>query len=307
MDRLPIDVLYGATAQSLSSFFEPDTRRPVVLGDAFEHWPARSKWTFDFFADHCGSDPGTVPMGFFGEYPATVTTLGGYIGAFDKPVDSLPGFWIDANGNPTREPPAVSDHGPWGFGWKSFKQHPDLYADISPFPSEVPNSVATASIEILRLIAQICGRDLHSIYIGRSGTITPMHIDFWSSNGSLFQFQGRKQVILVDPGSVAGDTMEGFDPECPDPAKFPGSENASIYEGVLEPGQVLVIPPDWWHYTRCLDNSITLSCNFFNRYNAAGFLPKRTEECLARPDGQIALDRIEAAIPSLQRFFGSRH
>ncbi len=306
MDRLPIDILYGATAQDLSRYFEPGTRRPFVLGDAFEHWPARTKWTFDFFAEHFGSDPGTVPLNFFSEFPAKVTTLGAYIGALDKPAASLDGFWTDAEGNPTSQTPEQSDTGPWGFVWRGFKRHPDFYADIALFPSAVPNSLATVSTEVLRLIAKVSGRDLHSIYIGRTGTVTPMHTDFWNSIGTLFQFQGRKQVMLVDPSSVAGNDMDRFDPECPDPEGFPGCESASVYQGVLDPGQMLVIPPDWWHYTRCLDNSITLSCNYFNDYNAAEFLQRLTAGCGAMPDGQAMLDRIMAEIPRHPHNVGGR-
>ena len=307
MDRLPIDIHYGATAQSLSSYFEPGTRRPVVLADAFEHWPARTKCTFDFFADHCGSDPGTVPLKFFGGYPAKVTTLGAYIDALDKLMESLPGFWTDAMGNPTSESPDLSDSGSWGYVWRDFKRHPDFYNDIAPFPPAVPNSLATVSTEILRLIGKICGRDLHSIYLGRAGTVTPMHFDFWHSTGSLFQFRGRKQVIFVDPSTVDGSDPARFDPEGPDPASFPGCEGATAYDCVLEPGQMLVIPPGWWHHARCLEDSITLSCNFFHEYNAEEFLANLATHCLALPDGRTLLDRIEAAILSQPCNIGVRH
>src|SRR5258708_36437676 len=34
-----------------------DPLKPVVIIGALEHWPARSKWTFDFFQNHYGNLP----------------------------------------------------------------------------------------------------------------------------------------------------------------------------------------------------------------------------------------------------------
>ena len=34
-----------------------DPLKPVIITGALEHWPARSKWTFDFFQDHYGHLP----------------------------------------------------------------------------------------------------------------------------------------------------------------------------------------------------------------------------------------------------------
>src|ERR1700722_10047792 len=34
-----------------------DPLKPVVISGAFEHWPARQKWTLDFFRRHYGDLP----------------------------------------------------------------------------------------------------------------------------------------------------------------------------------------------------------------------------------------------------------
>ena len=43
--------------------------------------------------------------------------------------------------------------------------------------------------------------------------------------------------------------------------------HATAYEGVLNPGELLFIPADWWHWVRGLEKSITVSHNFFNDVN----------------------------------------
>ena len=53
---------------------------------------------------------------------------------------------------------------------------------------------------------------------------------------------------------------------------FPLLANATARTAVLTPGDVLFIPSNWWHYTRSIDHSITLSYNFFNEANLAQFM-----------------------------------
>ena len=296
MNIVEIERRACAEAADLTEFFAPPTRRPLVLTDAFDHWPARRKWSFDYFSGHCGSEHGTVPWGFSSAFPAKLTTLGAYIAGLDKPLEDLSGFWIGADGAPTSEMPQLSPSGPWGFVWRSFRQSRDLYDDIAPFPPSVPNSLATEPVDVLRQIGKISGRDLHSIYIGRRGTMTPFHVDFFHTFGSLFQFEGKKKVWLVAPTPQLVEIPASFDPEQPDADQGHSLAGIAVHHATLEPGQCVIMPPDWWHCTRAMDHSITLSCNFFNEFNACEFMPclRQAADKSKQPgDFRALMDRLD--------------
>src|SRR5215831_13706162 len=66
--------------------------KPIVITDATENWPARSKWTFEFFKAAYGSDPATAWLGL-GSGTGKLTTLSAYINYLGAPGAELPGVW----------------------------------------------------------------------------------------------------------------------------------------------------------------------------------------------------------------------
>jgi Cupin-like domain len=296
MRLLPVEIRSGATEASLAPFLERATRQPVVLTDAIDHWSARQKWTFDFFQSHFPLDGGIVAKDLHQTFPAKITTLGAYIRHLNDDEGRIPGFWTDDAGSPLRPQPEAEPLGLWNFSWKSFDRHPELRNDIRPFPLAVPNAIAELSPDELQRIESICDKDLFSIYIARKGTVSPMHADFWKTFGLLAQMQGRKAMRLIDPKTTSGADLSGFEAENPDFERFPSAASASIYGCVLEPGQSILIPPGWLHHTRCIDACITLSCNFFNRYNLDEFIPHLERKCFQRPTGASDLAKIKEAI-----------
>ena len=69
-----------------------DGGKPVIITDATENWPARSKWTFEFFKTAYGSDPAIAWRGLMSGV-GKVTTLSTYIDYLDAPSGDLPGVW----------------------------------------------------------------------------------------------------------------------------------------------------------------------------------------------------------------------
>ena len=79
---------------------------------------------------------------------------------------------------------------------------------------------------------------------------------------------GRKYVRLYAPACTArlypftrGLTQNSsqVDLDRPDHAAFPAFFGAAFQECVLEAGQVLYIPPGWWHYVRAVSVSMSVS------------------------------------------------
>jgi hypothetical protein len=244
--------------------------KPVIITDATENWPARSKWTFEFFKTTYGSDPAIAWLGR-GSGVGKLTSLSAYIDFLDTPLAELPGIWTGKNiGKDGRPPPAALGGGESPFyllGWYAFRQHPELYDDIAPAPYFVLDLVSALNPALRDVFEWTSDREYTAVFIGPEGSLSPLHRDYWNTHAYLAQIQGRKRAILFSPEDV--DFLYGgqVNPEQPDFDRFPLFDRATAYECVIEPGDTLLIPANWLHHVRGLEKSITLSRNFFNETN----------------------------------------
>lgn len=115
------------------------------------------------------------------------------------------------------------------------------------------------------------------LWVGQKGNITGLHYDPW--HGFLGQIVGRKGVILFGP-----DESSNLYPDAPfgrrlastrlpteclsaDRSAFPKLYQAERFEAVLNPGELLYVPPYWWHYVESLDDVISLSLRYDARWS----------------------------------------
>src|SRR5215510_5703898 len=94
--------------------------KPVIITDAMENWPARSKWTFEFLKSAYGADLATAWL-VIGQGPAKVTTLSAYIDYLDTPSAELPGIWIGKDGRPAQAAAGPADSPFYLYGWNAFR------------------------------------------------------------------------------------------------------------------------------------------------------------------------------------------
>jgi hypothetical protein len=274
--------------------FESGPACPCIVTDAAADWPAREKWNLDFFASRYGSSVGLAPLGFGlrSKTPGKATLLSAFIEHLGEPYDAIPGVWVGADPKAA----AVDDGLAWSFEWEPFKNDPGLFDDISPFPSAIPNMTANLSREVYDALESIHRRHFDAIYISRKNTVAPLHRDWHHTFGCLVQFNGCKKVVLLPPGTYQPLPGAGFDPENPDYDHYPAMRDRLAYTDVLEPWEMLIIPPDWVHYTRSEDHSITLSKSFFNRSNFEAHMRSVRKDAARSPEKAKLFEELYAAL-----------
>jgi hypothetical protein len=246
--------------------------KPVIITDATENWPALLKWTFEFFKTAYGRELATAWRGL-GSDTGKLTTLSAYIKYLDAPLEELPGVWIGKGGRPLRAAPKRAADPPFYlFGWYGFWQHPELYDDIEPAPYFVLDLVSALNPTLREVFEWTSRKQYTALLIGPQGSLSALHQDFWSTHSYLAQIRGRKRAILFSPKD--SNLLYGgqVDPEQPDFERFPLFDCATAYECVIEPGDMLLTPANWWHHVRGLEKSITVARNFFSDTNLAQYL-----------------------------------
>jgi hypothetical protein len=105
-----------------------------------------------------------------------------------------------------------------------------------------------------------------NLWFGGANCVSPLHFDI--SQNFLLQVYGEKHVVLISPDDspyLYPDTKKEYknlsnvDPENPDHVKYPLFKKATLMSCILEPGDVLYMPPGWWHQVRSLNPSISVN------------------------------------------------
>lgn len=220
-------------------------RHPVVLTGLERAWPSIASWTPESLAETLGSAPVdvvTLPEG-------SRDFLDGYYLAERAPM-----AFRDLIHHVFERPEPGMRRYMMGGNWKMLGS---LSRDI-PVPPEIGGR---------RFFPVASG-----LWVGQRGNVTALHYDFW--HGFLAQVVGRKRVTLFAPADSARVYPDSpFGPRIgatrlptmlndADPARFPMLNRATRHEAILGPGDILYIPPFWWHHIESLDDAISLSLRY---------------------------------------------
>lgn len=130
--------------------------------------------------------------------------------------------------------------------------------------------------------------DATGIWIGQRGNVTPFHHDWWHS--CLAQVRGRKQYVLVHPMEAptlqaAWSAASRYDLTSAPPFDAAKADRLSMaFTGILEPGQMLYIPPYWLHQIVTLDNgNISMPIRFDTDQSPDVALFQLSQESSLRP------------------------
>ncbi|PBJ13189.1 cupin-like domain-containing protein [Flavobacterium sp. ACN6] len=211
-----------------------DKRKPLIIKGLTKDWPAREKWSTDYFKEIAGdievklvdnskADPKKV-------INASISNM-----KFGDYLDLI-----------KREPTQLRI-----FFFNLFKHRPELINDV-----KIPKELMGGFIE-----------SMPAMFFGGSQAFTFLHYDIDLPHLFHTHFGGRKHIILFDnkwkkrlyciPNTTYA--LEDYDVANPDFEKFPALKGVEGYEVFLEHGDTLFMPTGMWHWMRYIDGSFSLS------------------------------------------------
>ncbi|GMS79554.1 hypothetical protein PENTCL1PPCAC_1729 [Pristionchus entomophagus] len=234
---------------------------PFIISGA---WPARD-WTND---DLIKNLPGSFPV----RIGSRELEIGKpkYDNICEKREMSVRDFISWTSQSSSSSLPSIDKH--WGYmDYIHLVEHDDLESFRSAFPW-----------------SSLLGRDYDDIqptvWLGTAGAHSPLHYDTMGWNLHA-QLRGSKQWLLVPPGGPTYN--DRLDRQKELGATRTPYENTTVYsefdalgdpsilssiEGVrvltLRPGDILFVPPLWWHCVCCIDDqsnpsALSFSCNIW--------------------------------------------
>ena len=237
--------------------------KPVVITDALREWTAVQRWSPEFFKQEFGNMKFTLNEDLKGKSE--------YKGNGNSAVEYTMDRFIDRVLSSTEENPA-----PYFRNQILYDLFPSLKQDIEPLPEYfLPNWLPDHYM--VKYVGEVLNRGAAlELYIGGKGGAFPvLHYDGAGAHAFLMQVYGRKKFIIYPPNQ---ETFLYPSPEKenlslvnsvdnPDLEKFPLFATAEPTFFILEPGEMLFIPSHWWHTTKMLTPSISISANVVNQSN----------------------------------------
>ncbi|KAI4322065.1 hypothetical protein L6164_021788 [Bauhinia variegata] len=209
---------------------------PVIISDCMAHWPAKTKWNSrDYLMRVAGDRTVPVEVGknyLCAEWKQELITFSEFLQR------------IESYGCSFSVPTYLAQH-------PLFDQINELRKDIC-----IPDYCFTGGGELRSLNA----------WFGPAGTVTPLHHD--PHHNIFAQVVGKKYIRLYSASlyeelypyseSMLSNSSQ-VDLDDIDERKFPKVKELEFVDCILEEGEMLYIPPKWWHYVRSLTTSLSVS------------------------------------------------
>lgn len=209
-------------------------QKPILIKNSMDHWPALEKWKdMDYLIAKAGSR--TVPIELGSQY--TSENWSQNLIKFEDFVRN----YVLKNIKDSEDVAYLAQH-------DLFDQIPELKNDICQ-----PEYILDKSPRI-------------KAWFGPKGTVSPLHTD--PTHNLLCQILGSKKIILASPEDTEKlyphehfmlNNTSQIDAENLDYNKFPLCKEVKFYSIILQHGDILYIPPKWWHHVRSLSPSFSIS------------------------------------------------
>lgn len=218
--------------------------KPVILEGIIDHWPALNEhpWSIEYLKSVAGCRTVPVEVGSRytdEEWSQTLLTVNEFI---DRYI--LNRFKVSKDG--VKSVGYLAQH-------QLFDQIPELKEDI-----RLPDYCCLGEGDEDDITI--------NAWFGPGGTVSPLHQD--PQQNFLAQVVGSKYIRLYSPedtdklyphqSQLLHNTSQ-VEVENPDTVQFPEFAKAPYLECVLQPGDMLFIPVQHWHYIRSLELSFSVS------------------------------------------------
>ncbi|QLE49532.1 cupin-like domain-containing protein [Nostoc sp. C057] len=247
----PINVVERRSNLSYNEFIQEyvSMGKPVIITDVIQNWKAVTKWTLDFFKSECG----TIEC------------------AVKEDKDEVDGLMTIADyidyitiGNSERRLYLAN--------W-FISDYPQLLEDYKE-PIYFPNWLQRLPRKLLKKYEL----DNPELFIGHKDTSIGLHKDPNNGSAWLGMIRGRKQIVLFTPDQekfLYSGKVDVFNPNL---ENFPLYAKTNSIEIILEAGEILYIPPNWWHHVRNLENTIAVGSLLLNEWNSELFFQSICEK-----------------------------
>ena len=226
----PVEKRSGLTREAFANEYLLPAK-PVVFRDLIDAWPAKTKWSIEFFKDK------------YGHLDVPVVSNN-----YSKPGK---GYMTPDMVIPLREYLERIEQGPTElrlFLFNIFTHAPELRQDFF-IPAIMDGFI----------------REFPFMFFGGKGSKVALHYDIDLSHVFLNQFHGRKRVVLFAPDQSKYIYQHPFtvasyvDVNNPDYEKYPALRKVVGYETMLEPGETVFMPSGYWHYIEYTDGGYSMS------------------------------------------------
>jgi lysine-specific demethylase 8 len=219
-----------------------DTSPPTVVVGMVNNWPTLRRWTLRRLRDLAGETFVNVR----GRYaPISRMRLREYVDLLDAAERGAD--WTDLHAN--------------------FRSLPK---DVRPYVAhqDAPKGTLLGSgAELSRLFPRRHLKEQLTFWLGPEETHTHLHYD---EPANVFaQLEGRKKFTLFSPKQtrllypvdimMAGTRPSRVDFSAPNVALYPLYAEVRPTTVILEPGDVLFLPPRWWHAVTTLERSLSIN------------------------------------------------
>ncbi|MEA5602487.1 cupin-like domain-containing protein [Nostoc sp. UHCC 0252] len=235
-----IERRYKLTSQEFKSNYV-NCGKPVVISGAIKNWESFDKWSLEYL-QNLSPNLKIYAKKFSSKKGIELCSL-----TMEKYVELIKEY--EESNQKTNLPPYCHD-------LPLFSLIPSLIEDVQPFP-----------LDYLPKWYRYKWWRYCQFFIGASNSLTPLHFDCLLTNNIFFQLVGRKEFTILIPEDGKYCYRKGWrwflvNPENPDFNKYPDYKNARPIKFIVNPGDILYMPPGTLHHVRSLDMSISFNIDW---------------------------------------------
>lgn len=231
-----------------------DCGKPVIISGAIKNWHSFDKWSLEYLKN-ISPTLNIVAKKFKSNKEIELCRL-----TMQEYVELIKKYEEDQ-----------TDLLPYCHDLPLFSLIPSLIEDVQPFP-----------LDYLPKWYWYKWWRYCQFFIGASNSITPLHFDCLLTNNIFFQLVGRKQFTILLPEDAKYCYRRGWrwflvNPDNPDFNKYPDYKNARPIKFIVNPGDILYMPPGTLHHVRSLDTSISFNIDWHTQKSSLNALAAMTK------------------------------